>query len=193
MFHRFRGASRLEREDRFGLYGRNDEDLPEEFEPMATMRRRRERSEEINYRLLSLLEDVEAIIDKGARIPFTTKALVDREIYLDAIDAVRVALPESVIQAERIVRDRETIIAQAEAEADRIASLAKERAAFLISERQLLKTAELQSEAIIDTAREEAKEIVTSAQKYARDLLMQLENEAARILAEIRKASAQVQ
>lgn len=183
----------MERDDRFGLFGREDEDLTEEFEPIAAIRRRRERSEDLNYRLLSLLEDVEAIIDKSARIPFTTKAIVDRDIYLDAIDAVRVALPDSVVQAERIVRDKERIIAQAEAEAERVTSLAKEQAAFLISERQLLKTAEIQSEAILSKAREEATEIVSSAHKYARDLLMQLENEAARILAEIRKASSIVQ
>lgn len=183
----------MEREDRFGLFGREEDELAEESEPMTPIRRRRERSDELNYRLLSLLEDVEAIIDKGARIPFTTKAIVDRDIYLDAIDAVKVALPDSVLQAERIVRDKERIIAQAEAEAERIASLAREQAAYLISERQLLRTAELQSEAILSTARDEAKEIVSSAQKYARDLLMQLENEAAKILAEIRKASNQVQ
>jgi vacuolar-type H+-ATPase subunit H len=183
----------LERDDRFGLFGREEDDLVEEFEPMAPVRRRRERSEELNYRLLSLLEDVEAIIDKGARIPFTTKAIVDRDIYLDAIDAVKIALPESVLQAERIVRDRDRIIAQAEAEAERITSLAREQAAYLISEKQLLKAAEVQSEAILNTARDEAKEIVSSAQKYARDLLMQLEHEAAKILAEIRKASSQVQ
>lgn len=183
----------MEREDRFGLFGREDDDLAEEFESISPMRRRRERTDEINYRLLSLLEDVEAIIDKGARIPFTSKAIVDRDIYLDAIDAVRVALPESVLQAERITRERDRIIAQANAEAERITSLAKERAAHLISERQLLRAAELQSEAILSTAREEAKEIVSSAQKYARDLLMQLENEATKILEQIRKASDQVQ
>ena len=183
----------MEREDRFGLFEREEESPGEELGSMALTWRRRERSEELNYRLLSLLEDVEAIIEKGARIPFTTKAIVDRDIYLDAIDALRVALPESVLQAERIVHDKERIIAQAEAEAERITLLAKEQAAFLISEKQLLRAAELKSEEILSNAKEEAKEIVSSAQKYARDLLMQLENETAKILTEIRKASSQMQ
>ena len=96
------------------------------------------------------------------------------------------------MQAERIVRDKERIIAQADAEAERVTSLAREQAAFLISERQLLRGAELQSNAILETARDEAKEIVSSARKYASDLMAQMENEALRVLAEIRKAASQV-
>lgn len=183
----------MEREERFGHFQRDEGDVGDGLGAIAPVRRRRERSEEVHFRLLSLLDDVEAIIDKGARIPFTSKVLVDRDVYLDAVDAVRIALPEAVVQAERVVRDKERIIAQADAEAERITSLAREQAAFLISEKQLLRAAEVQSEAILKTAREEAKEIVASAQKYARDLLMQLENEAAEILAEIRRAASQVQ
>lgn len=170
-------------------YGEND--VPTDIEVTGTSRRRREQSEQVHARLLALLDDLEAIIEKGARIPFSSMVLIDRDIYLDAVDAVRIALPEAVVQAERIVRDKERTIAQADAEAERITSLAREQAAFLISERQLLRAAEVQSEAILNTAREDAKEIVSSAQKYVSDLLAQMESEAARILAEIRKAASQ--
>ncbi len=164
-------------------------------DPEATLpapRRRREPSEQMQATLVSLLDDLEAIVERGSRLPFSSRVLVDREVYLDALDAVRTSVPEAVTLADRIVRDKERIIAQAEAEAERITSLAREQAAFLISERQLLRAAELQSEAILNTARDEAKEIVSSAQKYAGDLLAQLENETTRILAEIRKAANQV-
>ena len=117
--------------------------------------------------------------------------MIDRDVYLDAVDAVRLAMPEAIVQAERIVRDKERIIAQADAEAERIMSLAREQAAFLISERQLLRAAELQSDAILNTAREEAEEIISSAQKYVSDLLAKMENETLRVLAEIRKAASQ--
>lgn len=154
-------------------------------------RRRRDQSEQLHARLLPLLDDLEALVEKGARIPFSSRVLIDRDVYLDAVDAVRIALPEAVVQAERIVRDKERIIAQADAESERITSLAREQAAFLISERQLLRAAELQSEAILNTAREDAREIISSAQKYASDLLAQLEGETLRVLGEIRKAANQ--
>lgn len=168
-----------------------DDDQPDD-EPAVAPRRRREQSAQLHATLISLLDELEAMIDRGARIPLTSQALIDRDLYLDAVDALRLAIPEAVVQAERIVRDKERIIAQAEAEAERVTSLAREQAAFLISERQLLRAAEVQSEALVNSAREEAKEIISSAQKYASDLLARLEAETQRILGEIRKASSQV-
>ncbi len=187
----YREASGLDKGDRLdrSLYGEND--LPTDVEAASVPRRRREQSEQVHARLLALLDDLEAIIEKGSRIPFSSMVLIDRDVYLDAVDALRIAMPEAVVQAERIVRDKERIIAQADAEAERITSLAREQAAFLISERQLLRAAELQSEAILNTAREDAKEIISSAQKYVSDLLTQMEGEALRVLGEIRKAASQ--
>jgi vacuolar-type H+-ATPase subunit H len=182
----------LDRGDRFDRSHRMGDDQPEDDEPVVAPRRRREQSDQLHATLVSLLDELEALIDRGARIPFTSQSMIDRELYLDAVDALRLAIPEAVVQAERIVRDKERIIAQAEAEAERVTSLAREQAAFLISERQLLRSAEVQSEAILNAAREEAKEIIASAQKYASDLLARLEVETQRILSEIRRAASQV-
>lgn len=182
----------MDRSDRTERYQYEDSDRDSSPEPISLPRRRRDQSEQLHATLMSLLDDLEAIIDRGARIPFSAKVLVDRDVYLDAVDAVRISLPEAIVQAERIVRDKERIIAQADAESERITSLAREQAAFLISERQLLRAAELQSEAILNTAREEAKEIIASAQKYVGDLMSQMEGEAQRVLNEIRKAASQI-
>lgn len=181
----------MDRGERLDRSYRGESDHPADPEMISTPRRRRDPSEQVHTRLLSLLDDLEAIIEKGSRIPFTAMVVIDRDVYLDAVDAIRITMPEAVVQAERIVRDKERIIAQAEAESERILSLAREQAAFLISDRQLLRTAELQSEAILNTAREDAKEIISSAQKYVSDLLAQLEGETLRVLGEIRKASSQ--
>jgi hypothetical protein len=181
----------LDRGDRLERSYRPDSGQPADREPAASPRRRREQAEQLHSSLLSLLDDLETFTDRGTRIPFSSRVLIDRDIYLDAIDTIRLAIPEGVVQAERIVRDKERIIAQAEAEAERIMSLAREQAAFLISERQLLRAAELESEALLNTAREEAKEIISSAQKYASDLLAQLEADTMRVLTEIRRAASQ--
>ncbi len=182
----------MERGERPERSHRPDGAQNNDLEPTVSPRRRREQSEQLQATLLSLLDDLESIIEGGLRFPFSSRVLIDRDIYLDAVDAIRLAVPEAVLQADRIVRDKERVIAQADAEAERVMSLAREQAAFLISEKQLLRGAELQSNAILETARDEAKEIVSSAQKYASDLMAQMENEALRVLAEIRKAASQV-
>ena len=155
-------------------------------------RRRRDTSGQAQATLLSLLEELEAIIDGGTHIPFTPKVMIDRDLYLDTVDALKAAVPEAVVQAERIVRESEDIIGKARAEAERIVSLAQEERAMMISERQLLRTAELQSRQMLEAAHDEEREIISSAQKYASDLMAQLESESVRILSEIRKAASQI-
>jgi len=181
----------LERGDKLDRSHRMDGGPSADPDQPVSARRRREQSEQMHSALLSLLDDLESIVERGAHLPFSSRVLIDRDVYLDAVDALRLALPEAVVQAERIVRDKDRIISQANAESERIMSLAREQAAFLISERQLLRAAELQSEAILNTAREEAKEIISSAHKYVSDLLARLESETLRVLNEIRKVSAQ--
>lgn len=182
----------LEREERFERPRRAGDGQGPETEVSSTARRRRGQPEQSQAALLSLLGELEGIIESGMRVPFTSKVLIDRDVYLDTIDAIQLAVPEAMVQAERIVRDRDRIIAQADAEAERVVSQAKEEAAFLISERQLLRTAEIQSQAILEAARDEAKEVISSAHKYVSDLMAQMENEAQRVLAEIRRAASQV-
>ncbi|HEX9015269.1 MAG TPA: hypothetical protein VF960_04620 [Chloroflexota bacterium] len=181
----------MERGEKFDRQRRGDD--PEGLDQEGLVpRHRREHVEQAQATLLSLLEELEAIIDTGTHIPLTPKVLVDRNLYLDTVDAIKVAVPEAVVQAERIVHERDEIRSQADAEAERIISQAKQEREFLISEKQLLRTAELQSRAIIEAAREEAGEIVSSAHKYASDLMAQLENEATRVLGEIRKTAGQM-
>ena len=117
----------MDRGDRLERSRLGDDGLANDVEVGSTTRRRREQSEQVHARLLGLLDDLEALIEKGARIPFSSMVLIDRDVYLDSVDAIRISMPEAVVQAERIVRDKERIIAQAEAEAERVVSLAKER------------------------------------------------------------------
>src|SRR5512146_2370900 len=103
------GGKDLERGERFERSRRPDDRQNPSEEPVVSARRRREQSEQAQATLLSLLEELEAIIEGGTHIPFTPKVLIDRDMYLDTVDAIKSTVPEAVIQAERIVRDREEI------------------------------------------------------------------------------------
>lgn len=182
----------MERGERFDRSRRPDDGQSHEPEQLGQSRRKRDQSGQAQATLLSLLEDLETIIDSGTHIPFTPKVMIDRDLYLDTVDALKAAVPEAVVQAERIVRESDEIVGKARAEAERIVSLAQEERAMMISERQLLRTAEIQSRAILEAAHDEEKEIISSAEKYASDLMAQLESESVRILNEIRKAAGQM-
>ena len=114
------------------------------------------------------------------RVPFGNKAVIDEQALLDAIDQMRIAIPEEIKQAKRITQDRERLMANAQAEADQILAAARERAAYLLQDKELTKSAELCAQGIIDEGRKEAQRIMAEADGYSLKVLTDLVTELTR-------------
>ena len=143
----------------------------------------------MNTDLLTLLDQMEEAIASAPALPVGGRIVVNRDQLLDFIDAIRGEMPETVIEAERVSRDRSKIIADARSEADQLLERARDQASYLIQEHTLLKSAELEGERIRNRAREEAAQITTGAERYAQELFTRLEEETLRLAADIRKAA----
>ena len=83
----------------------------------------------INIDILYLVDRLEAAINKGFVVPFSSKRMIDEDEALDIIDQMRIAVPEEIRQARRVTHDKDRVLAQAKEEADRVVQLAKEDAA----------------------------------------------------------------
>lgn len=139
--------------------------------------------------LLSLLDEIEEVIATAPALPVGGRIVVSRDQLLDLVDDIRGQVPDSVIEAERITRDKGRVLTEAREESDRIIERAREQATYLVQEHTLLKSAELEAERILGRAREDATQVTSSAEYYAQELFARLEEEALRLAAEIRKAS----
>jgi cell division septum initiation protein DivIVA len=124
-------------------------------------------------------------LNAGWRIPFTRKAVIDERHCLDLIDQMRVAIPQEIAQAKRLMQDKEQILAQARLEAERIVDQGREQANFIMQDRGLLKAAEEKSQAIMEEARAKARETQAGADEYALDTLTTLEGELGKIMAQV--------
>ena len=98
------------------------------------------------------MDRLESILSAGMRVPFGNKAIIDEQALLDAIDQMRITIPEEIKQAKRITQDRERLLANAQAEADQVLAAARERAAYLLQDKELTKSAEIRAQGIIDEA-----------------------------------------
>jgi hypothetical protein len=67
------------------------------------------------------------------------------------------------------------LIAHANEEAERLVALAREQAAALVHEHELIKEAEQQAELLLEQVRAEAQEVRAGADEYAIDVLQELE------------------
>ncbi len=132
--------------------------------------------------ILHLIDRLEEIIKEGRRVPFSDLRVVDERRIWPLIDQMRIAIPDEMRRAERILREKERTKAQATEEAERIIKLAQQEAAELAATHSVAKTAEEEATLIREQARQEARKIVAGADEYAFDVLCDLEEDLRRAL-----------
>ena len=54
------------------------------------------------------------MLAEGRRVPFSGRLLVDEEKLLDIIDRMRVAVPEELKHARRIIQEQERLLSEAQ-------------------------------------------------------------------------------
>jgi hypothetical protein len=124
---------------------------------------------------LYLVDRLEALLNKGWRVPVTAKTMIDEDEFLDIVDQMRIAFPEEIKQAKQIVQDRDRLIAQAQEEAQRFVEFAKEDAARLTNEHSITKAAQQQAAQIHQQANALALSRRQGADDYAAQTLKDLQ------------------
>lgn len=133
----------------------------------------------------SLLDEIEAILEEGKSIPFSSNLLVDANAIKTAIEDIRLNMPDELMQARKIASERKEILASAQENADKIVEKAHARAKEIISEDEITRGAEAAAAEIMQNARAQANEIVEQARSSAAEL-----TEQARTWANDMRASA---
>ena len=142
--------------------------------------------------VLYLVDRLEALLNKGWRVPMTTKTMIDEDEFLDIVDQMRIAFPEEIKQAKKIVQDRDRITAQAQEEAARIVDLAKEDSARLTNEHAIVKAAQQQGAQINQQARAAADSTRQGADDYATQVLKTLQSRLDQLIQQVSVLQNQV-
>jgi hypothetical protein len=142
--------------------------------------------------VLYLVDRLEALLNKGWRVPMTTKTMIDEDEFLDIVDQMRIAFPEEIKQAKKIVQDRDRITAQAQEEAARIVELAKEDSARLTNEHAVVKSAQQQATLVNQQARAAADSTRQGADDYASQVLKTLESRLDQLMQQVTTLQNQV-
>jgi cell division septum initiation protein DivIVA len=143
--------------------------------------------------ILALIDRIEEILEEGRSVPFSTKRLVDPEKIYEIIDEIRANFPDELKQARWIVKERQEMLEEAEKEANRILEEARERAAAIASEQEIVKLAEQQAAEILDNARAKEREIRLGAEDYADEMLANLEVNLGKLLTAVQRGRDRLQ
>ena len=139
----------------------------------------------IIYDILDMMDD---LLDNASSVPFSVKkSIVDCDQLREYINEIRLNLPQEIKQAKLIVRDRQTIINDANKEAENIVRRAEDRAKVIVSNDEITKAAKAKAVEMVNQAQAKSKEIKNAANKYIDDVLVQAEECLQANLADIRK------
>jgi hypothetical protein len=142
------------------------------------------------HELSPFIDEIEELLCSAAKMPLTSKALVDREQCLAVLDVLRANWPLEVLEAQRILANEGEVFERAEAEADQIRERAEREASLILDQSQLLKMAEVRAQDVIESAQQEAVQIRQQAERDARDVYEGLEQELDLLMRDIRELMA---
>jgi len=131
--------------------------------------------------VLYLLDQLEEVLGAGSRVPLTSRTLVDEPEILDIIDQIRLSIPEEIKAAKRLTDQRDQVVADARAEADRILRDADVQVAERLGEHHLVRSAEARAADIEDRAVQQAADIRREADTYAHRVLLKLREQIAQV------------
>lgn len=126
--------------------------------------------------IFTLLENLEELLESGAKVPFSTKVMVDIEELREILEDIRLKLPDELKQAKWVKEERQRIIADAEQEAENMLKEAEGKIVTLVDEHVITKQALAQKEEIIENANRVSKEISLGTRDYADAILEKVED-----------------
>src|SRR5436190_1647834 len=140
-----------------------------------------------------LVDRLEDLIDEGRHIPMTKLTMVDEERALEIIDQMRISVPEEVEKANRVINQRDRLMAQANEEAARVVDLAREKSESLIQRDAVAQAAQNRAANIIEQARQDAEAIRGEADNYVLEVLNELEGHLLKTLTVVRNGINKIQ
>ena len=126
-------------------------------------------------RLLTLIEHLEEILDRGTKVPLTGKVMVDEDSVLEMLDGIRTVLPEEIRQANLILAERDRMLEDARSEGQRIVDRAHKQAEQMLQENAVVAQSRVYAEEIVRKAQQYSREVKLGALKYSDDLLSDIE------------------
>ena len=136
--------------------------------------------------IMYLVDRLEALVNGSRRVPLSSRIMLEEEDLLAIVEQMRQTIPNEVKQARRVLQDREQILKQAQSEAEKIVTMARERAEYMINQEGILTVAKERGEQMLSDAQRDAQTTRSEIEQYAVDVLGHLEQQLEQQLHQVR-------
>lgn len=120
----------------------------------SRVRNEQESAPELVYNI----DQLEDLVSNGKRVPMSHKVMVDEDEFIQLLDEIRTSIPMEIRDAQRLLKERERLIGEAQDQAARIVNDAQRRASVLVSEHTVLAEAKQHAEELLRAAEKQRQE-----------------------------------
>ena len=122
-------------------------------------------------RIEQIIEEIEEYVESCRYQPLsTTKIVVNKEELEELLRELRLKTPDEIKRYQKIIGNKDAILANAQSKADNIIAEANTKADMLVQETEIMKTAYAQANDTVNAANKQAQDILDSAQADANNI-----------------------
>ncbi|WP_380285274.1 ATP synthase F0 subunit B [Kitasatospora purpeofusca] len=121
------------------------------------------------------VDEIVAAVENARSMPMSASCVVNRAELIALLQGLRAALPAELAQAQSVMADHESVVADAQAEADRIIQGAHSERGSLISDTEVVRRAQAEADRILSEARTEIETKRAEADDYVDSKLANFE------------------
>lgn len=141
----------------------------------------------VNSRIEQVIDDIYEFIENCRMQPLSqTKIIVPKDQMYDLLEELKLRMPDEIRRYQKIIANRDALIANAQEQAEDICNKAREQAKILISENEIsrqayeqantmIQDATARAQSILAEANEEAERVRAGALEYTNDILAEVE------------------
>lgn len=126
--------------------------------------------------IFRILDELELLLKGSRKVPLTGgKSIIETNRFLERVDRIRAILPEELETAKLIMAEKDRIVGDACAEADKYLEHSRSHIAQLVDDNEITRSARGAAEEIIARGEEIAAQIRRDADEYADGVLSHME------------------
>ncbi len=116
--------------------------------------------------VLAVLGRISTLVEGARAMPMSASCVVNRADLLAMVEELRVLLPEAFSKAQGLLQDRDGVIADGRAEADRILEEAREEQRRLVEAAEVFQVAQGEASRLLEEARASSDAMRVEVEDY---------------------------
>lgn len=148
--------------------------------------------DDVQTPVAQLLDQLTRLVREARGMPMSASCVVHRDEVLGLLDDVQRRLPDELGRASALLGDKDAVVAEGRAEAERIVAAAKVEQKALVSQSAVHKAARAEAEQLIAQAREESEAMRLEVEDYVDAKLANFEIVIAKTLDAVQRGRARL-